>query len=110
MERASINFKFDKKNKVLSDFDVLHIRIGCQTPEKELLLFLMKNYKREFTPIEVSKAFGVTNKTIINRLAVLVKNGLVVPNLGKERIRSYELSDFVKQFRQEEDSKKQIIF
>ena len=32
MERASINFKFDKKNKVLSDFDVLHIRIGCQTP------------------------------------------------------------------------------
>ena len=78
--------------------------------EKELLLFLMKNYKREFTPIEVSKAFGVTNKTIINRLAVLVKNGLVVPNLGKERIRSYELSDFVKQFRQEEDSKKQIIF
>ena len=34
MERASINFKFDKKNKVLSDFDVLHIRIGCQTPEK----------------------------------------------------------------------------
>ena len=70
--------------------------------EKELLLFLMKNYKREFTPIEVSKAFGVTNKTIINRLTVLVKNGMVVPNLGKERIRSYELSDFVKQFRSED--------
>ena len=40
MERASINFKFDKKNKVLSDFDVLHIRIGCQTPE---YLFNAKN-------------------------------------------------------------------
>lgn len=65
--------------------------------EKELLLFLINNYKREFTPIEVSKEFGVTNKTIINRLAILVKNGFVVPNLVKERIRSYELSDFTKQ-------------
>ena len=65
--------------------------------EKELLLFLLKNYKREFTPIEVSKVFGVTNKTIINRLATLVKNGFVVPNMVKERIRSYELTEFAKQ-------------
>ncbi len=65
--------------------------------EKELLLFLIGNYKRKFTPIEVSKEFGVTNKTIINRLTVLVKNGFVVPNMVKERIRSYELSDFTKQ-------------
>lgn len=39
----------------------------------------------------------VTNKTVINRLATLVKNGFVIPNLVKERIRSYELSDFTKQ-------------
>ena len=65
--------------------------------EKELLLLLMKNYKREFTPIEVSKELKVTNKTVINRLATLVKNGFVIPNLVKERIRSYELSDFTKQ-------------
>ena len=64
--------------------------------EKELLLFLIKHYKREFTPIEVSRELGVTNKTIINRLAVLTKNGFVVPVLVKERIRSYELSDFAK--------------
>ena len=32
--------------------------------EKELLL--MKNYKREFTPIEVSKELKVTNKTVTN--------------------------------------------
>ena len=63
----------------------------------ELLLLLMKNYKREFTPIEVSKELKVTNKTVINRLATLVKNGFVIPNLVKERIRSYELSDFTKQ-------------
>ncbi|MBQ7417455.1 MAG: Fic family protein [Acidaminococcaceae bacterium] len=64
--------------------------------EKELLLFLIKNYKREFTPIEVSRELGVTNKTVINRLAALVKNGFVVPVMAKERIRSYKLSDFAK--------------
>lgn len=69
--------------------------------EKELLLFLIKNYKREFTPIEVSREMSVTNKTIINRLAVLVKNGFVVPNLVKERIRSYELSEFTREHEKE---------
>ena len=65
--------------------------------EKELLFLLIKKYKREFTPIEVSKELKVTNRTVINRLAMLVKNGFVIPNMGKERIRSYELSDFTKQ-------------
>ena len=37
-------------------------------------MFLVKHYKREFTPIEVSREFNVTNKTIINRLSALVKN------------------------------------
>ena len=32
--------------------------------EKELLLFLIRNYRRAFTPIEVSRELGVTNKTI----------------------------------------------
>ncbi len=65
-----------------------------KSKERELLLFLIKHYKREFTPIEVSKELGVTNKTIINRLSVLVKNGFVEPILVNERIRSYKLSDF----------------
>ncbi len=64
--------------------------------EKELLLYLIKKHKNEFTPIEVSKEIGVTNKTVINRLAVLVKNGFVIPILVNERIRSYELSGFTK--------------
>ena len=68
-----------------------------KSKEKELLLFLIKSYKREFTPIEVSKEFGVTNKTIINRLSTLVKNGFVVPNIVKERVRYYELSDFTRE-------------
>lgn len=69
--------------------------------EKELLVLLIKKYKREFTPIEVSKELNVTNKTIINRLAVLVKNGFVVPILVNQRVRSYELSEFTRSHEKE---------
>ena len=69
--------------------------------EKELLLVLLKNHRRDFTPIEISREIGVTNKTVINRLAVLVKTGFVEPNMANERIRSYRLSDFAKQNEQE---------
>lgn len=62
--------------------------------EKELLVLLISNYRGEFTPIEVSKQLSVTNKTAINRLAVLVKNGFVIPILVNKRIRSYKLSEF----------------
>ncbi len=66
-----------------------------------MLLFLTKNYRSEFTPIEVSKQFKVTSKTIINRLVALVKNGFVCPNLVNQRIRSYELTDYTKQHENE---------
>ncbi len=69
--------------------------------EKELLLFLLNNNKREFTPIEVSKELNVSNKTIINRLATLVKNGFVSPNLVNQRIRSYTVTDYTKQHEKE---------
>lgn len=69
--------------------------------EKELLIYLIENYKAEFTPIEISKKMNVTNKTIINRLSVLSKNGFVEPILVKSRIRSYELSEFAKEHRNE---------
>ena len=62
--------------------------------EKELLLQILLSSRSEFTPIELSKETGVTNKTVINRLSGLVKNGFVFPVLVKERIRSYKLSDF----------------
>ena len=71
--------------------------------EKGLLLFLIKHNKNEFTPIELSKDFNVTNKTIINRCTALAANGYVIPVIVKERIRSYKLSDFTK------DHKKQLI-
>ncbi len=69
--------------------------------EKELLLFLVENYRGEFTPIDISKKINVTNRTVINRLAVLVKNGFVVPNMVNQRIRSYELSGFTKQHKKD---------
>ena len=69
--------------------------------EKEILLLLIKKHKREFTPIEISKELKVTNKTIINRLSVLSKNGFVIPILVNQRIRTYELSEFTKSHEQE---------
>lgn len=62
--------------------------------EKEFLVFLLKKKLYEFTPIEVSKMIGVTNKTVINRCVKLVNNGFVIPLIVKTRIRSYQLSDF----------------
>jgi Uncharacterized conserved protein len=62
--------------------------------EKELLKYLLEMNIRNFTPMELSKALNVTNRTIITRLSVLVKNGFVVPILVNQRIRSYELSEF----------------
>ena len=65
--------------------------------EKDLLAFLLKKRMFEFTPIDVSKLLGVTNKTIINRCAKLTNNGFLVPNIVSQRIRSYSLSEFAKQ-------------
>ena len=56
--------------------------------------FLLKKKLYEFTPIEVSKMIGVTNKTVINRCVKLVNNGFLIPVIVKTRVRSYQLSDF----------------
>ncbi len=64
--------------------------------EKELIGFLLKKRLYEFTPIEVSKMLGVTNKTIINRCANLCKQGFLIPNIVKTRVRSYSLSEFTR--------------
>ena len=65
--------------------------------EKELLKYLIISGKERYTPIEISGHFNVTNRTIINRLSILAKNGYVVPLVVNQRIRSYELSAFVKE-------------
>lgn len=64
------------------------------TKEKDFLAFLLKKRLYEFTPIEVSKMIGVTNKTVINRCVKLAENGFLIPVIVKTRVRSYQLSDF----------------
>lgn len=86
---------------VSSEEDVTASLSFLKGKEKELLRLLITDYKREFTPIEVSRKLSVTNKTIINRLAVLVKNGFVIPILVNQRIRSYELSGFTRDHEEE---------
>ncbi len=76
------------KENILSGLTYLSVK------EKELLAYLIKRHLYEFRPVDVSKALGVTNKTIINRCVKLTNNGFVVPVLVKERICSYKLSDF----------------
>ena len=61
--------------------------------EKELLAYIIKNRMFEFTPINISKALGVTNKTIINRCVKLTNNGFLIPNIVNQRIRSYSISE-----------------
>lgn len=64
--------------------------------EKEFLAYLLKNRVFKFAPIDLSKKLGVTNKTIINRCVKLASNGFLVPNIVKERVRSYSLSEFTR--------------
>ena len=71
----------------------MEVYLNLNAKEKEFLAFLLKKRLYEFTPIEVSKMLGVTNKTIINRCAKLVNNGLLIPIIVKTRVRSYRLSD-----------------
>ena len=64
--------------------------------EMEFLLFLLDRFDGGFTPVEVSRVVGITSRMVIYRLSVLARNGLVVPHMVRERITSYELSDFSK--------------
>lgn len=64
--------------------------------EKQFLPFLLEKGIFEFRPIDISKILGVTNKTVINRCAILTKNGFLIPNIAKERILSYSLSNLAK--------------
>ena len=73
--------------------------------EKEFLAFLLQNHIYEFTPIDVSKMLGITNRTVINRCTKLAENGFAVPVIVKERIRSYKLSDYSKLNEQEIQNK-----
>lgn len=66
------------------------------TKEKDFLTFLLQKGIFQFTPMDISKQLNVTNKTVINRCAELTSVGFLIPNIVKERVRSYSLSEFAK--------------
>jgi len=79
-----------KNNNIETNLSFLNIK------EKELLAFIIEHNIKEFTPIQLSKQINVSNKTIINRTTNLVNHGFIIPILVKERIRSYIISEFTK--------------
>lgn len=58
--------------------------------ERDFYARLLEEGIEEFTPIEMSRMLGVSNRTIINWSAALAKAGLLEPQLVKQRIRSYK--------------------
>lgn len=58
--------------------------------ERDFYTYLIEEGIDEFTPIEMSRLLGVSNRTIINWSAALSKVGLLEPQLVKQRIRSYK--------------------
>lgn len=87
--------KMSKQDEVSSSLSYLNAK------EKDFLLFLLRNQIKEFTPIDISHQLGVNNKTIINRCVKLTSTGFLVPNIARERIRSYTISTFAKEHAQE---------
>ena len=60
---------------------------------KTLLNYITKEKILEFSPIELAKAFDVSNRTIINWCIELCNNGYLKPNMVNKRIRTYSLID-----------------
>lgn len=60
--------------------------------EIEFYNYLVDNNIETYIPIDIAKILNVTNRTIINWSSNLCANGLIKPNIVKERIRSYTLN------------------
>lgn len=57
--------------------------------EREFYEYLCRRQIETFRPIDLKGKFKVTNRTIINWAAALVKQGLLKPDIEGQRIRSY---------------------
>ena len=58
---------------------------------KNLLKYLKEEQILEFSPIELTPIFSVSNRTIINWCIELCENGYLKPNIVNKRIRTYTL-------------------
>ena len=61
------------------------------TKERGFYEYLLDTETAEFRPIDMAQKFAVSNRTIINWCAKLTANGLLEPQLVRERIRSYKV-------------------
>ena len=59
--------------------------------ERKFLDYLVEKKIPAFAPVEMAKIFKVSNRTIINWCAGLVKNGFLTPEIVASRIRSYSV-------------------
>lgn len=59
--------------------------------ERAFYEHLLEQGVTEFAPIDMARAFGVSNRTIINWCAKLAQVGLLEPQLVKQRIRTYKV-------------------
>ena len=83
-----------------SEDSVLSAFSHLSSKEKSFLQFVLSEHYDEFTPIEIAKVCEVSNRTVVNWCVGLTQNGFLKPNLAKQRIRSYSLSDFALQNRE----------
>lgn len=59
--------------------------------ERRFYDYLLANEVTDFAPIDMARSFNITNKTIINWCAALTKQGLLEPQIFKQRIRRYRV-------------------
>ena len=64
-------------------------RTHLSLKENRFLDHLRERGIRRFAPSELAPVFGVTNRTVVNWCAALVRTGVLAPDLSGRRIRSY---------------------
>jgi len=64
--------------------------------ERKFLDYLVRNRISVFAPGELAKPLKVTNRTIVNWCAALVRNGFLLPDTSGQRIRFYEVTPLAK--------------
>jgi len=65
--------------------------------ERKFLDYLLCKEISVFAPGELAKPLKVTNRTIVNWCAALVRNGFLLPDTSGQRIRSYEVTPLAKE-------------
>jgi Fic family protein len=88
-----------KALEMVSAPEVAQVQNGLShlnSSERGFLAYLQKKGIREFSPKEASRRLKVTNRTVINWCAALVKSGFLTPISSGQRIRAYALTELAK--------------